>query len=91
MDVLFRIFMKNGLVEVKIPLCAAGGFPSLQTRVTLVNTLRGGGCGFLKCGAWCGVSGGARCMVWWIWRSKICGVVHDVVDQEEHDVPFSRS
>ena len=40
---------------------------------------------------WCGGSGGARCMVWWIWRSKICGVVHDVVDQEEHDVPFSRS
>ena len=28
MDVLFRIFMKNGLVKVKIPLCAAGGFPS---------------------------------------------------------------
>ena len=27
----------------------AGGFPSLQTRVTSVNTLRGGGCGFLKC------------------------------------------
>ena len=50
MDVIFRIFMKNGLVEVKIPLCAAGGFPSLQTRVTSVNTLPGGGCGFLKCG-----------------------------------------
>ena len=50
MDVIFRIFMKNGLVEVKIPLCAAGGFSSLQTRVTSVNTLRGGGCGFLKCG-----------------------------------------
>ena len=49
MDVIFRIFMKNGLVEVKIPLCAAGGFPSLQTRVTSVNTLPGGGCGFLKC------------------------------------------
>jgi hypothetical protein len=49
MDVLFRIFMKNGLAKVKIPLCAAGVFPSLQTRVTSVNTLCGGGCGFLKC------------------------------------------
>ena len=31
MDVLFRIFTKNGLVKVKIPLCAAGGFPFLKT------------------------------------------------------------